>query len=597
MPSRGAGGIFCAMKNHIHAAALSLGVSDATIRNWLRGGKLATPGGGVPANAAEIAAAAEQFVSAGNRLTGRANRSRSEHRCAYPLDGNAAGRRWLRETTAAFRDSGIGLESALAELARRRLEAAGLLTRDWRRHPRSRIERMLNRWLETAGTPPAELFSGPDPVPETGDPLGAFYLSGLELGRRSQPGAFYTPEALCRELGPVTSGRLCDPCCGSGGLLLAAAGRNFPPEQLFACDNDPIALRLCLINCALFFADPDCRVTVEQRDLFTAPPPLRFEQIVTNPPWGGRVNGRDRFDAALRAGLRLLTPGGELQIFLPRAFLNVERHRQLRRDVFSSGINAIRLCGAAFPGVMSEAVLLRHRSGIPAALTASRPGTAGYRLCADELFTTFGGIPPDASAAEIALLRRLARRSDRTLRGRARFALGIVTGSNAEFLSSEPAPDRPGVLRGRDIHPFYCDAPTVFLAGEPARLRQCADPEIYRRPKIVYRFVADRVICAIDRSGVLPLNSANVFVPEPGYPWESIAALFNSSLYGFIFRKRFAAAKVLRSHLEALPLPELPAAAHAELRAAAANRDLAAVDRIVNAVFELSAAERRLVKT
>ena len=53
---------------------------------------------------------------------------------------------------------------------------------------------------------------------------------------------------------------------------------------------------------------------------------------------------------------------------------------------------------------------------------------------------------------------------------------------------------------------------------------------------------------------------------------------------------------MLKTHLEALPLPELSAAAHAGLRAAAADRDLAAVDRIVNAVFELSAAERRLVE-
>jgi hypothetical protein len=53
------------------------------------------------------------------------------------------------------------------------------------------------------------------------------------------------------------------------------------------------------------------------------------------------------------------------------------------------------------------------------------------------------------------------------------------------------------------------------------------------------------------------LNSANIVIPRiEGYPIKVIAALFNSSPYQFLFQKKFSSIKVLRSHIEQLPLPE-----------------------------------------
>ena len=52
------------------------------------------------------------------------------------------------------------------------------------------------------------------------------------------------------------------------------------------------------------------------------------------------------------------------------------------------------------------------------------------------------------------------------------------------------------------------------------------------------------------------MNSANIVIPKiPDYPIKVIAALLNSSLYQFIFQKKFSSIKVLRSHIEQMPLP------------------------------------------
>ena len=99
---------------------------------------------------------------------------------------------------------------------------------------------------------------------------------------------------------------------------------------------------------------------------------------------------------------------------------------------------------------------------------------------------------------------------------------------------------------------------------------------------------------ALDRQGVLTLNSANLLIPWlPGVTAEAIAALFNSSLIGYVFRRRFATHKVLRGDLEELPIPEAEPAEFARLGELAVSAgNLPEIDRIVFDLFHLSEEER-----
>jgi hypothetical protein len=53
------------------------------------------------------------------------------------------------------------------------------------------------------------------------------------------------------------------------------------------------------------------------------------------------------------------------------------------------------------------------------------------------------------------------------------------------------------------------------------------------------------------------LNSANILIPKIDYSIKVILALFNSELYKQIFQKKFNSIKVLKSHIQELPLPIL----------------------------------------
>ena len=55
----------------------------------------------------------------------------------------------------------------------------------------------------------------------------------------------------------------------------------------------------------------------------------------------------------------------------------------------------------------------------------------------------------------------------------------------------------------------------------------------------------------------MPQNSANLFIPKIDYPCETIVCLLNSKLYTFIYRKKYHSKKVLRAHIESLPIPKI----------------------------------------
>jgi N-6 DNA methylase len=53
------------------------------------------------------------------------------------------------------------------------------------------------------------------------------------------------------------------------------------------------------------------------------------------------------------------------------------------------------------------------------------------------------------------------------------------------------------------------------------------------------------------------LNSANIVIPKIDYPIKVILALFNSELYQIVFQNKFKSIKVLKQHIQQLPLPIL----------------------------------------
>ena len=73
---------------------------------------------------------------------------------------------------------------------------------------------------------------------------------------------------------------------------------------------------------------------------------------------------------------------------------------------------------------------------------------------------------------------------------------------------------------------------------------------------MVYKFISNKLVFAYDNKQTLSLNSCNILIPEiAGLSVKYIMAVLNSSVAQFIFNKQYNSIKVLRSHIEQIPIP------------------------------------------
>ena len=113
------------------------------------------------------------------------------------------------------------------------------------------------------------------------------------------------------------------------------------------------------------------------------------------------------------------------------------------------------------------------------------------------------------------------------------------------------------VLRGSDISRYCINDSGSFITFIPENFQQVAATEYYRaKEKLLYRFISNKLVFAYDDRGLLSLNSCNIVIPRiEGLEIKYVLAILNSSVAQFIFKKKFDSVKVLRSHIEAIPIP------------------------------------------
>ncbi|MBO5622239.1 MAG: DNA methyltransferase, partial [Butyrivibrio sp.] len=159
---------------------------------------------------------------------------------------------------------------------------------------------------------------------------------------------------------------------------------------------------------------------------------------------------------------------------------------------------------------------------------------------------------------EYELLERIRNIENKvTLKGNATFGLGIVTGDNKKFISEKKTSKNEPVLKGSDIDKYRYNTPGNYISFDPENFQQVAPEGIYRaKEKLLYKFISKDLVFAYDDTGILSLNSCNILIPQlPGLDIKYVLAILNSSVAQFYYSKMFGSVKVLRSHLEQIPIP------------------------------------------
>ena len=419
------------------------------------------------------------------------------------------------------------------------------------------------------------------------DTLGFAYISLVSLGQRKAKGSYYTPfnvvnklVALLNENDGLCDKTIFDPCCGSGNFLLSIGGFATNHQLLYGQDADLLAVQLARISFSMRFGITDTNFLYSHftcTDTLLYPPKQTFDIILGNPPWGGEItqeylkkiinsyatataHGTETYDLFIEQSLNLLTNNGVLAFVLPEALLNVASHRTVRNLIMKNcNFKFVNYLGNVFNGVHCPCIIMGIEKseflvpGVKRIYTKKNEYTLHTNRQISSAHFNFH-VQDEIQDCLDALDDGLEKT---TLYGKSKFALGIVTGDNATYTSNVCYEGYEPVVKGNDIKKYHVGSGTRYIKFIPQNFQQVAPTEIYRfSEKLLYRFICDSLVFAYDDRQTLSLNSCNILIPQiPGMNIKYVLAILNSRAATFYFTYMFNSFKILRSHIEKIPLP------------------------------------------
>lgn len=416
------------------------------------------------------------------------------------------------------------------------------------------------------------------------DVLGLLYLSLSDLADRKARGAYFTPTKIVKKVInniKFSSGDILDPCCGSGNFLLQLPA-DIQLENIHGSDIDSTSILLTRINMALKFQTKDIdllRKNFTVSDFLNVQNTNSYKYIIGNPPWGYKfskeeidklnkiyqcANGKnvESYDVFVEKSLLHLEQYGILSFVLPEAILNVKNHRQIREYILNNAsFSYLEYLGNMFDKVQCPSIILqlkKENQAFPTCGMRVKTSKRDFiiktkRKVTEEVFNL------DLNDKEYLIFDKIMNLPNCVyLKDNGIFALGIVTGDNKNLLSKVQMENFEPIIKGSDISKFKIREATNFIKFEPENYQQVAPVEYYRTPeKLFYKFISNKLIFAYDNQQTLSLNSCNILIPTFGdLDIKYIMAVLNSSVSQFIFQKKFNSIKVLRSHLENIPIPK-----------------------------------------
>lgn len=412
------------------------------------------------------------------------------------------------------------------------------------------------------------------------DLLGLLYQCFLIEGEKNRKGSYYTPfevaQNMTKNLDFSKGQKFFDPCCGSGAFILSLEGAS--PNQIFGCDNDPVAVMIAKINLLLKFKTEIFEPQIILCDYLKKHFKLKFDYIISNPPWGAVVFDernspiptKESFSFFFEKAFHQLADDGTIKFLLPESVLNVKCHRDFRKFLLeNTEIKSITKYPGCFSGVQTKyidiesmrtrralsqldiIIINNYSSSLDNACVIHKVKKSCFYLTKNLNFNLL-------SDDDLEKVRKIISKGKYTLKDSI-WALGVITGDNKNKVKSRQGRGMEPIYTGKDIEAYTLKRPTKFIKYERSDFQQVAKDEIYRADeKLVYKFISKNLVFAYDDSKSLFLNSANILIPRiPGMSIKTVLAFLNSEMFRFLYKSLFGEIKILKGNLMELPFPEI----------------------------------------
>jgi len=640
------------MKNvSIDHAAKIMAVSSATIRNWAKAGHIK------PVSSRPLLFSEESVLSLKDqigsesfgRLQTRANKAGAvSNFLPEEYTDNPDLISHITNLVSIIKDECLETEAVIFLATLRLLEINGEVKKERDSDPfslesyyswaRQSVKLTIHKWrssfhISKRNALYSNIYELINPH-DSDDFLGLLYQSVFIEGNKSAQGSYYTPSKLVDDALSHLDNSIkifLDPCCGSGKYLLMAANKfKLAPEDIYGFDCDKIATNIARINLLMAYKNTDFSPNIfcidslaelATGEIFCETNNLigKIDAIATNPPWGAyknaasklsvskKIKSGETFSMFLEKSIQLLRRGGQLSFILPESILKIKIHADIRELILcETNVSKISMLGRQFSGVFTPVIrldLIKESETGGSLVLVEKEGRSDY--IAQDRFRKNEDFAFDISTEshEEGLLNKLYSVKHLTLSKNAEWALGIVTGDNKKFVLDLHEHGAEAVFRGSDVYPYYLGESRSFVHFNPRAFQQVAQERFFRSPeKLIYKFISKRLVFAYDDRQCLTLNSANILIPSiPSMSIKTVLAFLNSSVFQYIFKKKFATHKVLRGDLEKLPFPLIDLKMQSTIErlvdSAVGNRSAPGMlDELVFSAFGLSENEIFVIK-
>lgn len=416
------------------------------------------------------------------------------------------------------------------------------------------------------------------------DFLGLLYMALQNLKNRKSTGVYFTPskivDAMVQNLtnsNSLIDKKIVDPCCGTGNFLIKIASYCDNANGIYGFDIDNISVILTKIN--LYLISPMTEIDVINKNVqctnsLKIDERNKFDICIGNPPWGSdleddieylnanfessRKGSYEAFTLFIEKGIKILEEDGYLSYVVPESLLNVGIHQLIREYLLErTKLSSIIFWGNAFDNVQTPAIsfeVIKQKTNFftyDATITNETTFIIKDKRITDSNLWSFQNNDYDNN-----LLNKIEENGGKRLKNNADFALGIVTGNNKKYLMKEQSLNSVPILKGSDIYKFKHNIAQNFVVYEPEKWQQVAKESFYfSDEKLFYRFISDTLVFAYDDKKTLSLNSCNILIPRiKDLDIKYIMAILNSRIAHFYFKAKFKSVKILRNHIESIPI-------------------------------------------
>ena len=506
-------------------------ISDATAKNWQR-----------------------LNSDSADRLKKRANKRLSEKEI-FPEEylTDKRNKLLLKNIKKIVMELNLSKEEVIYSLSVNLLEKAGI-------YSKKHVKKTLREYSDIRKN--SELAEMNLPETEK-DILGFIYQMMLTEGEKNVMGSYYTPHnvvgKIINNLDFSNGETFFDPCCGSGAYLLSL---NAEPEQIYAMDNDSVAVLVAKVNLLLKFADTEFEPHIFCGDFLKDNiGNKKFNYIATNPPWGAMMEcgKRDSFVEFFVKSFGLLEKGGQMNFLLPESVLNVKKHRVLREFILDNcRLEKVTLFDKLFSGVLTKYVDIQVRNSPKEDEYIFAENGVENQVSLKSIELTQNKIFNNISETDEVIIRKIKEQGKFYLNNSI-WALGIVTGNNNRLLAESEKDGCEAIYTGKEIEKYSLKSPKKFIKFDAEKFQQVAKEEYYRaEEKLIYKFISKKPVFAYDNQKSLILNSANLLIPKiQGMSVKTVMAFLNSEIFEYLYKVLFGEVKILKGNLEEIPFPEI----------------------------------------